>query len=151
MPTPFLSTRVSALLLSELNKLLLYAISHLLCYVSKFTPAFTSSTSITNAFFTGGKDPGKNSFYPLDLLVWGLGFLVLIQATQVQFPGRELRSCFRPICTTALSRSPGQPRSQENTKGDRLRGRRGLDLRRSQFPSVYDSSLGAVLSFGLGT
>ena len=28
------------------------------------------------------------------MLVWWLGFLIFIQATEVQFPGRELRSCF---------------------------------------------------------
>ena len=31
------------------------------------------------------------------MLVWWLGFLVSIQDTQVQFLGRELRSCFMPL------------------------------------------------------
>ena len=31
------------------------------------------------------------------MLVWWLGFLVFIQATQVQFLGRELRSRFMPL------------------------------------------------------
>ena len=56
---------ISALLLSQLNKLLLFVLSHLLlCYVSKinFVPALTVSASVINALFTGGKDPGKTSF-----------------------------------------------------------------------------------------
>ena len=53
----------SALPLFQLNKLSVF--SHLLlCYVSnnKFVPAFTVLVSVINAFFTGGKDPGENSF-----------------------------------------------------------------------------------------
>ena len=48
-----------------------------------------------NAFFTGGKNQG----------VWWLGFLVFIQATQVQFLGRELRSRFTPPLTAASPKS----------------------------------------------
>ena len=35
--------------------------------ITNFVPAFTVSASVINAFFTGGKDPGKNSFQPLSL------------------------------------------------------------------------------------
>ena len=35
--------------------------------IINFVPAFTVSASMINAFFTGGKDPGKISFYPLVL------------------------------------------------------------------------------------
>ena len=57
---------------------------------------FTVFASVRNAFFTGGKSQG----------VWWLGFLVFIQATQVQFLGRELRSRFTPPLTAACPRSP---------------------------------------------
>ena len=73
--------------------------------IINFVPAFTASASAINAFFTGGKDPGENSFYLLTLLVWWLGFLVLIQATQVQLLGRELRSCCTPPLAATLLRS----------------------------------------------
>ena len=33
-----------------------------LCLIINFVPAFTVSASMINAFFTGGKDPGKISF-----------------------------------------------------------------------------------------
>ena len=56
---------------------------------------FTVFASVRNAFFTGGKSQG----------VWWLGFLVFIQATQVQFLDRELRSRFMPTLTSASLRS----------------------------------------------
>ena len=58
-----------------------------------------------NAFFTGGKDQGKIASSLYLLLVWWLGFLVFIQAMQVQFLGRELQSCFIPWLTSASLRS----------------------------------------------
>ena len=68
------------------------------CAVSlmiNFVPVFTVFASVRNAFSTGGKSQG----------FWWLGFLVFIQATQVQFLGREWRSCFRPPLTAASPRS----------------------------------------------
>ena len=37
-------------------------------------------------------------------MVWWLGFLVFIQASQVQFLDRKLRSCFMPPLTAASLR-----------------------------------------------
>ena len=81
-----------------LNKLFLCVLSHLCCAMSliiNFVPVFTALASVRNVFFTGGKSQG----------VWWLGFLVFIQATQVQFLGREFRSRFTPPLTTASPRS----------------------------------------------
>ena len=63
--------------------------------IINFVPVFTVFASVRNAFFIGGKGQG----------VWWLGFLVFIQATQVQFLGRESRSCFMPPLTAASQRS----------------------------------------------
>ena len=56
-------------------------------------------------FPLGTKIQGKlaSSLYPL--LVWWLGFLVFIQATQVQVLGRELRSHLAPLLSAAPLRS----------------------------------------------
>ena len=95
-PTPFVSGWAS-LPCFHLNKLFLCVLSHLLCYVSnnKLCTCFYSFASVRNVFFTGGKSQG----------VWWLGVLVFIQATQVQFLGRELRSPFTPPLTAASLRS----------------------------------------------
>ena len=50
--------------------------------VINFVPAFTVSASLINAFFTGGKDPGENSFYPLALA----GLVARIPASHPGFP-----------------------------------------------------------------
>ena len=98
-PTPFPSG-CAALPCFCLNKLFLCVLSHLLCCVSnnKLCTCFYSFASVTNAFFTGGNSQR----------VWWLGFLVFIQAPQVQFPGREVRSRFTPPLTAATLRSGGE-------------------------------------------
>ena len=63
--------------------------------IINLVPVFTVFASVRNAFFTGGKSQG----------VWWLGVLVFIQATQVQFLGREVRSRFTPPLTAASPRS----------------------------------------------
>ena len=79
---------------------LISVLSHLLlCYVSnnKLCTCFYCFASVRNAFFIGGKCQG----------VWWLGFLVFIQATQVQFLGRELRSHFTtPLTAVSLKSVP---------------------------------------------
>ena len=65
--------KISALLLSQLNKLLLSQLNKLflsvlspcssaVSLIRNFVPALIVPTSVTSAFFTGGKDPGKISF-----------------------------------------------------------------------------------------
>ena len=64
MPIPFLSGCAS-LPCFCINKLFFYMLSHLLCALSliiNFVSAFIVSASMIDAFFAGGKDPGKNSF-----------------------------------------------------------------------------------------
>lgn len=51
------------------------------------------------------KSQGKFASNLQPLMVWWLGFLIFIQATQVQFLGRKLRSRFTPPLTAALLRS----------------------------------------------
>ena len=76
-----------------------------LSLIITFVLAFTVSASVINAFPLGAKLQGKTppNLYPL--LVWWLGFLVFIQAIQVQFLGRKLRPCFLPLLTAASPRS----------------------------------------------
>ena len=62
---------IFALFPSQLNKQFL-SICSPTCYyavslIINCVPAFTVSTSVINAFFTGDKDPGKNSFQTLTL------------------------------------------------------------------------------------
>ena len=58
--------------------------------IINFVPAFTVFASMKNAFFTRGKSQGKTGLSLQPLLVWKLGFLVSIKATQIQFLGMEL-------------------------------------------------------------
>jgi hypothetical protein len=48
-----------------------------------FVPAFTVSASVTEAFFTEGKDPGEKSFQPLALA----GLVARIPGSHPGFPG----------------------------------------------------------------
>ena len=58
-----------------------------------------------NEVFTGGKDPGEKQLLASSPgLVWWLGFLVFIQATQVQFLCRELRLGCMPLLAAAWPR-----------------------------------------------
>lgn len=94
---------VSALLLM---KPFLCVLSHFVVGLTpnnKPVPAFTISASVRNAFSLRQMIQ-ENSFQPQPLLVWWLGFLVLSQATQVQFLGRELGSHFTPLLTAVLLR-----------------------------------------------
>ena len=79
----------SALLLSQLNKLFLSVLSSCSFAVSliiNFVPVFIVSTSVTSAFSTGGKDPGKISFLPL-----ALSHLVTkISGFHLGYPGSRL-------------------------------------------------------------
>ena len=73
--------------------------------IIKFVPAFTVSASMVNAFFTGGKDPGKISFQPLALA----GLVARIPGFRSgcpgSVPGQGIRSHFTPPLTAASLRS----------------------------------------------
>ena len=65
--------------------------------VINFVHDNNSFASLRNAFFNGSKDQGillLTSKPPVDSQ---LGFLFFIEATQIQFLGRELRSCVTPL------------------------------------------------------
>ena len=76
-----------------------------LCLTINFVPALTVSASVTNAFSLRAKIQGKLASSLQPLLVWGLGSLVPIQATQVHSLCRELRSPFMPPLPVASLRS----------------------------------------------
>ena len=65
MPTSFLF-KCASLPCFYLNKPFLCILSPTCCYamylIINLVPAFTSSASMINVFFTGGRDPGKLSF-----------------------------------------------------------------------------------------
>ena len=79
------------------------------CAISQIlniVPAFTVFASVRKGFPLGAKIQGKTTFSLQPLQVWWrLGFLVFIHATQVQFLGRELRSCFMLPLTAASEKS----------------------------------------------
>ena len=66
--------------------------------IINFIPVLTVSTSMVKAMFTGGKDLGKNGFSPLALAGLVARIPGLIQASQIQFLGRELRSLHITTC-----------------------------------------------------
>ena len=51
--------------------------------IINFIPAFTVSASMVKTFFTGGKDLGKNNFWPLALA----GVVARIPGSHPGFPG----------------------------------------------------------------
>ena len=82
-------------LASVLNKLFLGVLSHLLCCGSnnKLVPVFTVFASLKYFHFQAGKNSqGCFASSLWSLVIQQLGFLVFIQATQVQILDRELRS-----------------------------------------------------------
>ena len=100
---------ISALLLSQLNQLFLSVLSHLLLhYVSnnKLCICIHSFCLHDKCTFQWGQISRENYLLACSPCWSGdLGFLVLIQTTQVQFLGRELRSCFMPLLPAASLRS----------------------------------------------
>ena len=84
-PTPFLP-RCASLSCFSLNQLHLFVFSHLLqCYISNklCICIYSFFASVRNAFFTGGKDPRKNSFESLALA----GLVARIPGFHPGYPG----------------------------------------------------------------
>ena len=69
-----------------------------LVLMANLVPAFTVFASITNTFFTGDKDPGKNSFQPLVFA----GLVVRISGSHPDYPSLIPRQGIKiSLCTTA--------------------------------------------------
>ena len=98
-PTPFTSGCASLpCIYLLLNKPFLWVLSHHVSNNKLCTCIYSFCLSEKCIF------PGIIPYSLKLLLVWWLGFLSLIQATQVQFLGWELRSHFTPPLTAASLR-----------------------------------------------
>ena len=61
-PHPYsLDAHLCLVSVSSKQTISLFALPRALSLIIHFIPTFAVSASMTNAFFTGGKDPGKNS------------------------------------------------------------------------------------------
>ena len=75
-----------------------------LVLMANLVPAFTVFASITNAFFTGDKDPGKNTFWPFTLA----GLVTRIPGSHPGYPGsipgRGIKISFHATAHSCLTK-----------------------------------------------